>query len=193
MMKNSKRYSQTRRASLGAIYKDAAPQPQGHEFNDESYNLWGHVRPNVVQYRLSIGITLIGHFYPKENLKFHKKHFIYNDYSPAHSTEDKTGTTTKLITHHAQIILYESYAQVIIYASSMPHFYYAVISIDTSRGIFVLQLTLGAYLDVQLTFNRILICLMVNYFFVKLQSDAITSDHQIPKQTQGDIKRLEIE
>lgn len=48
MMKNSKRYSQTRRASLGAIYKDAAPQPQGHEFNDESYNLWGHVRPNVV-------------------------------------------------------------------------------------------------------------------------------------------------
>lgn len=75
----------------------------------------------------------------------------------------------------------------------MPHFYYAVISIDTSRAIFVLQLTLGAYLDVQLTFNRILICLMVNYFFVKLQSDAITSDHQIPKQTQGDIKRLEIE
>ena len=48
MMKNSKRYSQTRRASLGAIYKDAAPQPQGHEFNDESYNLWGHMRPNVV-------------------------------------------------------------------------------------------------------------------------------------------------
>ena len=73
----------------------------------------GQIRPNVGQYRLSIGITLIGHFYPKENLKFHKKHndiFIYNDYSPAHSTEDKTGTTTKLITHHAQIILYESYA-----------------------------------------------------------------------------------
>ena len=104
MMKNSKRYSQTRRASqpsLGTIYKDPAQQQQERisvilgQLLDGRV-IWGQIMKGSPVNRDNANRTFL---YPKENLRFHKKHFIYNDYSPAHSTEDKTGTTTKLITH----------------------------------------------------------------------------------------------